>query len=176
MWISLLVVLPYLVGCSIAVLTLSFIPPWNSDLGKEKEIGTYVYPAVAGGLVFVTVIYYALFFGFPKHSIVRLASVEVAVKSMCHRWRHPWFGYKYRVFITPIGDPDISSMARMLRWCFGFTLDSPSARVDPGRANQVWLENHGPGVPGCTCFGPALEMQPPPPQSPVPTQPEAAHV
>ena len=175
-WISVLVVFPYLVVCSIGVVVLPFIPPWNSDNGKKIQIGTYVYPAVAAGLLSVTAIYHALFFGFPKYSIARLASVQVAVKSMCHRWRHPFFGYKYRVFITPIGDPAISYMARMLRWCFGFTLDSPSARVDPDRATQVWLEQHGPEVPGCACYGLALEMQPLPPPAPVPTQPVAAQL
>lgn len=150
MFYSLLILLPYLFGCSVAILVLSFIPPWASVLGKKKEVGSYVFPAVAGGLLIIAAIYYTLCFGFPRYSIIRLAGFEVKIKSMCHR-RHPRFGYKYRVFIIPIDDSQIGHMARLLRWCFGWALDSPTARVDPGRASQVWLEQHGSGIQGCTC-------------------------
>lgn len=150
MWVSLQILLPYLCFCSIAVIIIPLVPNWKSALGENTEIKSFTYPAVAGGLLAISVIYYALCFWSPRHSIIRLAGVEVSIKSMCNR-RHQRFGYKYRVFITPNNNPHIGYMAQLLRWCFGWNLDSPTARVDPDRASQVWLEQHGPGVQGCTC-------------------------
>lgn len=158
--ISLHILLPYLFACNIAVLVLPFIPPWESVLGKKLEIRGYVFPAVAGGLLVATAVYYRLCFGSPRHSIIRLAELEVKIKSMCPNQepefggRHRRFGYKYRVFITSTNDTAVGKKTELLRWCFGWTLDSPIQRVDPHHDPQLWLEQHGPGVEGCICDPP----------------------
>ena len=123
MWWSLIFLLPYLIGCCIFILVIAFIKP------KGVVPPTYVYPAISGGLLGVAAIYYALCFGSPKHSIIRLAGVKVEVKSMCHG-RHQRFGFKYRVFIIPNNNSPMGHIARVLRWCFGWTLDSPLERVE----------------------------------------------
>ena len=151
---------------NISILVLPFVPPWKD----RSLIRLYVYPAIAGGWLFITAIYYALCFGFPGHSIIQQAGVEVKIKSMCRR--HPRFGYKYRVFITPIDGPSIGYIARILRWCFGWTLDSPMDRVNPEHASQVWLEEHDSTIRDCTCGGiPMVDVSPPLP-APIPQDDE----
>ncbi|KAF8418447.1 hypothetical protein EV426DRAFT_322814 [Tirmania nivea] len=95
----------FLCVCNFGVVILPCIQPHKSKnaYGQKTYIDGYTYPAVTTGILSIATIYYLLCFSnpiFTDWSILRLVGLKSEIKSLCTNQRHPYFGYKYRIFIT----------------------------------------------------------------------------
>ena len=105
------------VGMVIAPCIMSY----RNTEAKKAYIKGSTFPAVTAGILGIAAIYYLLCFSNPDWSILRLVGLKSEIKLLCTHKRHPYFGYKYRVFITeektatrPVGPSVSPNMARTL--------------------------------------------------------------